>query len=167
MPYSGQGTFRVTTPSGSVDVTAADLRDWIIGGNLGPVAVPNATAYKLSEANSGRVHVVPDVSSTITITTPVPAAGLNYTLWYGGAAADAQNFVVSTGSDTNYFKGGVVFHDQNDDLSAPVYSNGSSNSKLTVVTPDAGCEVKIWCDGTLWYLNGYVHSATVPTLADQ
>jgi hypothetical protein len=167
MPYNGQGSIKVTTSAGSVDVTAADLREWVLGSNLGPVAVPNATAYRLSEANSGRVHVVPDLTATATITTPKPAAGLNYTLWYGGAAADAEDFVVTTASDTNYFKGGVVFHDQNDDVAAPVYSNGSSNSKLTVIKPEAGTEVKVWSDGTVWYLNGWVFSVTVPTLGDQ
>jgi hypothetical protein len=91
---------------------------------------------------------------------------------YVAAAADAQNWIITTGSDTNYFKGGVVHMDADANTGAdelvPVRSDGNSNSKLTVVTPDVGTRVRIGCaDGVTWNIDGQVVSATVPTMADQ
>jgi hypothetical protein len=130
----------------------------------GPVAVTDAATYAVLAADSGRVHVLPDLTATCTITLPAAAAGLNYEFWYGGAAADAQNWIIVP--TAGYFIGGVVFHDQDGDLSSSVFSDGNSNDVFTVVTPEVGTVIKVWCDGTNWYLNGSVHSATVPTLAD-
>lgn len=132
-----------------------------------PVVVTDAATYTVKEYNSGVLHIVPNLTADITITLPSPKKGLSYKFWYGGAAADAQDWLITTGSNTNYFVGGVKFSDQDTDVMAPVYSDGNSNSKLTVLTPEVGTWVEIVSDGTLWYLNGDVFSATVPTLADQ
>jgi type II secretory pathway pseudopilin PulG len=137
-----------------------------------PVLIADASTYTVKADNSGCTHWLPDLTSTCTITPPTPKAGLWFEFAYAGAAADAQNWVINTGSDTNYFKGGVVFLDTDaadtgDEVST-VYSDGNSNSKFTVVTPGAGTRVRIECyDGTTWYINGTVVSATVPTMADQ
>lgn len=137
-----------------------------------PVRIPDASTYTVLADNSGCTHWLPDLTSTCTITPPAPKAGLWFEFAYAGAAADAQNWVINTGSDTNYFKGGVVFldvdaADTGDEVSV-VYSDGNSNSKFTVVTPAAGTRVRMECyDGTTWYINGTVVSATVPTMADQ
>jgi hypothetical protein len=133
-----------------------------------PVIIADATTYAVKDYNSGLVHVIPDVASTITITLPTPKKGLSYTFIYGGAAADAQNAVITTGSDTNYYVGSVMHGNTTADAAvAAVYSDGNSNSKLTMVTPGGGTRVDVVSNGTLWYLNGRVVSATVPTLADQ
>ena len=50
--------------------------------------------------------------------------------------------------------------DDGGDDTAVVDSNGSSNSSLGVLTPIAGTLVKMVCDGTVWYVNGQVVSAT-------
>jgi hypothetical protein len=133
-----------------------------------PVAIADATTYAVKEYNSGLIHVIPDVASTITITLPSPKKGLKYEFWYGGAAADAQNFVISTGSNTNYFKGNVLWSDSDSatDNTAAVFSDNNSNSVLTAVTPDGGTRVEVLCDGTVWYLTGHIVSATTPTIAD-
>lgn len=135
-----------------------------VGGlKAAPVAIADAASYAVLVGNSGHLHVVPDVTASITVTLPAAAAGLEYEFQYGGAAADAQNhiFVPTAG----FFIGGVVFHDEDGDLSAPVYSNGSSNDVFTVVTP-ANYYLKFVSNGTNWYVNGYVHSATVCTMAN-
>lgn len=136
-----------------------------------PVAIGDVTTYAMLAANSGRLHALADVASSTTITLPTPAAGLVYEWIYTGAAADAQNHIITSGSDTNYFKGGVVHLDADSGTGAdevvPVISDGNSNSKLTLVTPSVGTWVKMWCDGTIWYLTGTVVSATAPTLGDQ
>jgi hypothetical protein len=137
------------------------------GGGL--VTIADGTTYTVLAANSGKVHTLPDLTSTITLTMPTPVAGLTYEFWYRGVAADAQNWVIDTGSNTNYFLGGLMFadHDSAGVEIAPIAGNGSSNSKLTVVTPDVGTWVKVVANGTQWILNGYVNSATIPSFADQ
>lgn len=137
-----------------------------------PISIPNATTYSVSADDAGLVHYIPDLTATCTITLPTPATGLWFEFAYIGAAADAQNWVITTGSDTNYYKGGVVHLDADSGTGAdelvPVRSDGNSNSKLTVVTPDVGTRVRFECaDGVTWNVVGHVVSATVPTMADQ
>jgi hypothetical protein len=132
-----------------------------------PVVIADATTYAVKEYNSGLVHIIPDVTATITITLPSPKKGLSYSFWYGGAAADAANFVIATGSNTNYYVGGVMHGNSTaDEEVAGVYSDGNSNSVLTAVTPGAGTRIDVVSNGTIWYLNGRVVSATIPTIAD-
>jgi len=133
-----------------------------------PVSIPNATTYTVLADNAGLVHYFPDFSATCTATLPSPKAGMWFEFAYSGVAADAQNFVITTGSDTNYFIGGVQFIDNDTDVVAPVQPDGNSNSKLTIVTPDVGTRIRIEsANGTTWNLSGFVGSATVPTFADQ
>jgi len=141
------------------------------GFKRGIVNVTDAATYTVLDYDSGKLHVLPDLSADITITLPTPAYGLEYEFIYGGAASDAHDWLIDTGSDTNYFIGGVTHLDDDAGSAAdevvPVYSDGNSNSKLTVLTPDCGTSVKIFCDGTNWYLNGIVVASTAPSLADQ
>lgn len=133
-----------------------------------PVSVADAATYTVLARNSGLVHYMPNLSSTCTITLPTPRAGLSFEFAYAGVAADAQNWVINTGSDTNYFIGGLQFIDNDTDVVAPIAPDGNSNSKLTVVTPDVGTRVRVECaNGTLWVLSGFVGSATIPSFADQ
>ena len=41
----------------------------------------------------------------------------------------------------------------------------SDDDTVTVLTPEAGTVVKMVSDGTVWYISGYVASATVPAFA--
>ena len=133
-----------------------------------PVSIPDATTYTVLSSNTGVMHYFPDFSSTCTATLPTPKAGLWFEFAYSGVAADAQNFVLSSGSNTNYFKGGLCFLDNDTDVVAPIAGNGSSNSKLTLVTPAPGSRFRCECaDGTTWVLSGTVGSATIPSFADQ
>lgn len=136
-----------------------------------PVIVTDATTYTVKEYNSGVLHIFPNLTADITVTLPTPKKGLTYEFWYSGAAADAQDWLFTTTSDTYYFKGGVTHLDSDansaGDEVVPVYADGNSNSKMTVLTPDAGTTVRMHCDGTNWYVNGLVVSATAPSFADQ
>lgn len=133
-----------------------------------PVSVPDAATYTVKSDNSGIIHYLPDLTATCTITLPAPKAGLWFEFCYSGVAADAQNWVIDTGSNTNYFDGGLQFIDNDTDVVAPIAGNGSSNSKLTVVTPNVGTRVRVESrNGTLWTLSGFVGSATIPSFADQ
>jgi hypothetical protein len=133
-----------------------------------PVIISDATTYAVKDYNSGLLHVIPDVTATITITLPTPKKGLKYEFIYGGAAADAANFVISTGSNTNYFHGNVLWIDEDSatDNAAAVFSDNNSNSVLTAVVPSGGTRIEVVSNGTIWYLHGVIHAATVPTIAD-
>lgn len=133
-----------------------------------PVSVADATTYSVKARDSGLVHYIPDLTATCTLTLPSPKAGLWFEFAYSGVAADASNWVISSGSNTNYFDGGLTFIDHDTDVVAPIAGNGSTNSKLTVVTPTVGTYIRVESrNGTLWTLSGHVNSATIPSFADQ
>lgn len=134
-----------------------------------PVSIAAATtAYTVLSDNSGIIHYVADLTSNCTFTLPSPKAGLWFEFRYAGVAADAQNWIIDTGSDTNYYIGGLQFIDNDTDVVAPIAGDGNSNSKLTVVTPDVGTIVRVESiNGTTWCLSGFVGSATIPSFADQ
>lgn len=142
-----------------------------MGLRFNPVAIADAATYTVKDSNSGILHVLPNLTADITITLPTAAEGLEYEFWYGGAAADAQDWLFTTSSDTNYFIGGVTHLDTDagsaGDEVVPVYADGNSNSKLTVLTPEVGTVIRLRCNGTNWYVNGTVVSATAPSFADQ
>lgn len=135
-------------------------------GIAGYVVVSDGN-YTVLAANSGKVHLLPNATATDTLTLPTPEAGLMFNFVYSGGAADAQNFMLDTGSNTNYYIGGVLFNDLDGDVMSNVFSDGNSNSKFTVVTPSAGTNITVISDGTHWYILGEVASNTVCTMADQ
>jgi hypothetical protein len=148
------GTITELTTLGDAPVTLAD----------GDVTITNAT-------HSGRLLAVPDGGQDNTYTLPSPVAGAVFRFIYSGGAADATDFIIDTGSDTNYFIGGVTHLDSDagsgGDEVVPVYSDGNSNSKFQANVP-GGCDVMVFAkDSTNWYISGWVTSATAPTFADQ
>jgi hypothetical protein len=139
--------------------------------NIGNYKVHSAGNETILAANSGKVHLLASITANDTLTLPTPAAGLKYQFVYVGGAAEAQNFQITTTSNTYYFIGGVMFQDLNagagsDELSE-LYSDGNSNSKFTIITPAAGTVINLFSNGTNWYIYGHVLSNTVPTFADQ
>lgn len=153
------------TTSRNAEATVGNIR----GGGI--VAIPDAATYTVLAANSGMIHVLPNLTADTVISLPTAAANLVYEFWYGGAAADAQDWQIDTGSDTNFFIGGVTHLDADAGTGAdeviPVYADGDSNSKLNILVPEVGTKVQLVCDGTNWYLNGISVAATAPTFADQ
>lgn len=135
------------------------------------VAIPDAATYTVLSANSGKVHTLPNLTADIVITLPAVSAGLEYTFIYAGVVADAQDWQFDSGSDTNFFLGGVVHLDADagsaGDEIVPVGPDGNSNSKLNVLVPNVGTKVSMVCDGTNWILDGVIVGATAPTYADQ
>ena len=135
------------------------------------VDIGDNTTYTVLAANSGKPHVLPDLTADITITMPAVASGLEYTFLYYGIAADAHDWIIDTGADANFYLGGLAHLDTDagsgGDEVVPVPPDGNSNSKLSVLVPDVGTRVTLLCDGTSWILSGYVVGATAPTYADQ
>lgn len=135
------------------------------------VNVTDAATYSVLAADSGKIHIMPNFTASCTLTLPTAAAGLEYRFIGKATAADAQDWIIKSPSETNYFIGGVSFADTDagagaDEIHAGVWSNGSSNDLLTVVTPGAGTTIYVICDGTNWIVNGQVFSATVPAFSD-
>ena len=125
-------------------------------------------------ANSGVPHIVGPLAAglagDVILTLPTAADGLYYKFIYVGGAADAQDFQINTGSDTNFFIGGTIQHDIGataDNIAT--HPNLSSNSRVNILTPDAGTYFECFCDGTNWFYTGYVNSTTNAgvTFADQ
>ena len=141
------------------DVAASSL-------TMGVVEIADAATYTVLAANSGKVHVLPDLTADCTISLPTAANGLMYEFILGAAIDAAHDWIIDTGSDTNFYIGGLQ-HNSDAPASNSVASNGSSNSIVNVLTPEAGTWVKVWCDGTNWYLTGVVHTENAPTFANQ
>lgn len=153
-----------------VTATAAEINAAAdVSGRV--IAIPDAATYTVLAANSGKVHTLPNLTADIVITLPAVSAGLEYTFVYAGVAADVQDWQFDTGSDTNFYLGGLVHMDTDagsaGDEIVPVAPDGDSNSKANILVPDVSTKVSMVCDGTNWILDGTVVSATAPTYADQ
>ena len=147
----------------------ATIKDAALTGFTKVTATGDITA-----AMSGRDILVgpaaAGLASDATLTLPTAADGLRYRFVYVGGAADAQDFQINTGSNTNFFIGGLTFLDTTDDTEnepVAVFGNNSSNSRVNILTPVPGTVVECYCDGTNWFLHGVVVSASTPTFADQ
>ena len=136
-----------------------------------PVTVPDAATYTFLVKDSGKLHIIPDLTADCTFTLPsvANASGLTYQLAYSGAAADGQDWIIVTAATTELFKGGVVFHDENIGGAGievlAVYADFSNDDTFTILTPQVGTDVVLTSDGASWIVNGTVISDTVPTFA--
>jgi len=144
------------------------------GGAANKTFVKVTTTSNILAADSGIPHIVGPLAAglagDVILSLPAAVDGLYYTFTYVGGAADAQDFQINTGSDTNFFIGGTIQHDigaTNDNIAT--HPNLSSNSRINILTPDAGTYFTCFCDGTNWFYSGYVNSATnaAVTFADQ
>ena len=141
-----------------------------LGGlNMRPVAVPDDTTYTVLKKNSGKLHVMPDLTASCTITLPAVENGLKFEFMYAGEADDAHDWVIVTAvAGTDFFKGGVTQLDPAEATLTevlPVYSTIATDDTFTAIKPNAGTTVTFTCDGTFWLVNGFVVSDTPPTFA--
>ena len=163
--FSGPVRSETTVKTISKNSTTGAITEIITMGDA-PVALGDENKTLDAATHSGRTLVVPAIAANRTITLPAPVAGQTYKLIYGGAAEEAENLIIVTPGNTNFFIGCIVHLDSNAD-NASIYSNGSSNSKLTLT--DFGCfEINIIAkDSTNYFIHGYAESADAPAFADQ
>ena len=160
-PLRSEDTFKTVSKNSSTGV----ITEIITMGDA-PVALGDEDKTLDAATHSGRTLVVPALGGNRTITLPAPVAGQSYKLIYGGAAEEAENLILLTPGNTNFFIGGVVHLDSNAD-NVSVYSNGSSNSSLTL-TAFGLFEINVLAkDSTNYYIWGYQEGADVPAFADQ
>ena len=135
------------------------------------VRITDAATYTVLAQDSGVPHIIPELAASITITLPTPKDGLSFEFFGKGVAVEAQGWIFTTGSDTNFFNGSITHADTDAGAGAdelvPVYPDGNSNSKLTLATPHANSRVRFISDGTLWTVEGIGFSVTAPAFADQ
>ena len=159
----------VDDPSGTPinkKVTVAEMENALSA----TVALADTSAITLTAAtHGGRTSVMPDTSQNTTLTLPTPSAGLSFRFIYGGAAADATDHIIATAGNTLYFVGGLVHHDTNQtgQTSAAVWSDGNSNSQLTMATPELYQIDIVGHSATVYYISGWVADDTAPAFADQ
>lgn len=137
------------------------------GVQVAPVSLADGDATLTGAVNGGRVNLVPDGTQDNTYTLPTPSAGLYFSFVYAGGAADGTDFILDTGSDTNFFIGGVSFHDTDDGAASVVFSDGDSNSIFQANVPAAAQIHVLGLDDTNYQIWGTVVGATAPTFSDQ
>ena len=163
--FSGPIRSETTVKTISKNSSTGAITEIITMGDA-PVALGDENKTLDAATHSGRTLVVPALAANRTITLPAPVAGQTYKLIYGGAAEEAENLIIVTPGNTNFFIGCIVHLDSNAD-NVSVYSDGNSNSKLTLT--DFGLfEINIVAkDSTNYYIWGYAEGADVPAFADQ
>lgn len=153
----------VSTFSGAVNRDGGDTTD--------AVTVADGAAYSVLAANSGKIHLIANQGQDCTLSLPTAAAGLQYEFWSTMVAADGHDWIFDTGANANFFLGGLIFADSDVGGAASEVitsaGDGDSNSKLQVNLPSTGTNIKMYCDGTNWYLSGIVFSTTAPAFSDQ
>ena len=165
-PVRSEDGFDVVSKSSTTGAFTTEFSLDGSGLQVTPITFGDADTTLTATANAGRVNVVPAITGNRTITLPSPTAGVWFKFIYGGAAEEAENLIFDTGSDTNYFIGGII-HIQSDADSGSYYSDGNSNSTLTLT--DFGIfEINILAkDSTNWIIWGYQEGADAPAFADQ
>jgi len=163
--FSGPIRSESTIKTVSKNATTGAITEVITMGDA-PVALGDEDKTLTNATHSGRTLVIPAITANRTITLPSPVAGSHFKFIYGGAAEEAENVIFDTGANANYFIGGVVHADSNAD-NVTIYSDGNSNSKLTL-TDFGGMEINIMAkDSTNWLIWGYTEGADAPAFADQ
>ena len=163
--FSGPVRSESTVKTVSKNSTTGVITEIITMGDS-PVALGDENKTLDASTHSGRVLAVPAIGGNRTITLPAPVAGQTYKLIYAGAAEETENLIIVTPGNSNFFLGGIVHLASNAD-NVSVYSDGNSNSKLTLT--DSGLfEINIVAkDSTNYYIWGYAEGADAPAFADQ
>jgi hypothetical protein len=165
-PVRSENGFQVVSKNSTTGAVTTEFTLDTNGMQVTPVALADTTAISLTATtHGGRVAVVPALSANCTLTLPSPSAGVYFKLIYGGAAEETENLIITTGSTTNFFIGGIVHLDSNADNTS-VYADGDSNFILTLT--DFGLfEINILAkDSTNWYIWGNQEGADAPAFSD-
>ena len=156
----------VDDPSGTPinkKVTIAELENALAA----TVVIADTASVSITAAtNGGRTNVMPDTSQNTTLTLPTPSAGLSFRFIYGGAAADATDHIIKTTGNTLYFKGALLHGDSDGNTNATVFSDGNSNSILTIATPNCYVLDIVGHSATVYYISGFVSDVTAPAFSD-
>ena len=133
----------VDDPSGTPinkKVTIAEMENAL----RAPVSLADTASITATAAtNAGRTNVFPDTSQNTTVTLPTPSAG-----------------------NTLFFKGALTHLDTDGNTNASVFSDGDSNSIITLATPQSYVIDIVGNSSTVYFVSGFVADNTAPTFTD-
>ena len=158
----------VDDPSGTPinkKVTIAEM----VNALAAPVTLADASSTTLTAAaNAGRVNMVVDCSQNSTYVLPTPSAGLTFKFIYIGAATDASSHIFKTAGNSIFFKGALQHNDNNQtgQTTNTVFSDGNSNSIITVALPEAYEITLVGVSATVYAVSGFTAGDTPVTFAD-
>lgn len=127
--------------------------------NPGIVSLADANAT-ISAENSGKTHLIANVSADRTFTLPAVSAGLRYKFVAEVGSADGHDWIFVAANTANLFKGGVLMIDTDAGpaTAAAVVADQSDDDQLQVNLPQGGTVIEMYCDGTYWIVSGVVLS---------
>ena len=158
----------VDDPSGTPinkKVTIAEM----VNALAAPVTLADAASTTLTAAtNGGRTNMVVDCSQNSTYVLPTPSAGLTFKFIYIGAATDASSHIFKTAGNSIFFKGALQHNDNNQtgQTTNTVFSDGNSNSIITVAIPEAYEINLVGVSATVYAISGFTAGDTPVTFAD-
>ena len=158
----------VDDPSGTPinkKVTIAEM----VNALAAPVTLADAASTTLTAAtNGGRTNMVVNVSQNSTYILPTPSAGLTFKFIYIGAATDASSHIFKTAGNSIFFKGALQHNDNNQtgQTTNTVFSDGNSNSIITVALPEAYEITLVGVSSTVYAISGFTAGDTPVTFAD-
>jgi len=170
--------------SGTATATLTDSGDVLLGtakdeaGNTiykryegGGVVFPDGVVL-LSDANasikasdSGKTHVIANVSADRTFTLPVGELGMRYRFVAQVGAADGHDWIFATASTAVLFAGGVYELATGGPTPGVVVADQSNDDALQVNVPQGGTWVEMVFDGTYWVVSGMVISTAAPVFS--
>ena len=133
----------------------------------GPVSLSDGNVTLTNATHSGRILLVPDGGQDNTYTLPALIAGSVFRFVYAGGAADATDAIIVTPGNTNFYVGGLTFHDQDGNAISSVFADGNSESSIQINVPQAFDITIVGKDTTNYQIFGSVTSTTAPAFADQ
>ncbi len=124
------------------------------------ILVPNQAAYAISNADSGKILILPQTTAgvgAIAITLPAPSVGLHYRIINGSAAISVANVTVA--ATAAIMHGQLIQGPTNGVSLTPVVGLTTLTFAIGVVGPPATGSIKgdyadLYSDGTLWYIQG-------------
>jgi hypothetical protein len=129
---------------------------------VGTVAAPTKT---LVATDSGMVFFIDISTVSVVVQLPTPAAGLNFKFVLA-VASDNENvkdFLVNTGDSTVDINGNILIDGAHLEITS---ATSAINMDSNVAPATAGDWFEYTCDGTDWYIQGSVDSASAVALND-
>lgn len=136
--------------------------------NAAPKLLTDAD-YTVDPADSGRPHIMPNVSADRTITLPAieDALGCTFPFIAQVGAADGHDWIFATAATDELFAGGVfaLDSDASPTVGDVIVADQSDDDRFQVNVPEGGTRVELTCDGTYWVASGNVNAAAFPAFS--
>lgn len=124
--------------------------------------------YSILAANTGKTHVVNNVSADRTFTLPAVAKGLSFTFVAEVGGADGHDWIFAAAATSDLFTGGVlvVDTDAGPAVASAVVADQSDDDAFQINVPQGGTWVTIQSvDGVTWNVHGVVLATAVPAFS--